>query len=84
MDDYLGSHPNAAGAAHLAVDIVTVHKACCFEMRAWTSNDPAALSLIPKELRGDASTDIYLPPNNEVGVLGVKWNPCQDALRRLV
>ncbi|XP_061717583.1 uncharacterized protein LOC133525312 [Cydia pomonella] len=80
MDDYLGSHSNVADAAQLAVDIITVHKKCGFEMRAWTSNHPEALSLVPKELRSDATSDVYLPPSSDVGVLGVKWNPRQDFL----
>ncbi|XP_063390115.1 uncharacterized protein LOC134675735 [Cydia fagiglandana] len=80
MDDYLGSHTNVADAAQLAADVVTVHKNCGFEMRAWTSNHPEALSLVPKELRSDATSDVYLPPSSDVGVLGVKWNPRQDLL----
>ncbi|XP_061717619.1 uncharacterized protein LOC133525351 [Cydia pomonella] len=80
MDDYLGSHSNVADAAQLAVDVITVHKKCGFEMRAWTSNHPEALSIVPKELRSDATSDVYLPPSSDVGVLGVKWNPRQDFL----
>ncbi|XP_047995957.1 uncharacterized protein LOC125233858 isoform X2 [Leguminivora glycinivorella] len=49
-------------------------------MRSWTSNHPEALSLVPKELRSDATSDVYLPPSSDVGVLGVKWNPRLDCL----
>ncbi|XP_052747991.1 uncharacterized protein LOC113519231 [Galleria mellonella] len=79
MDDYLGSHPNVTDAAQVASDIIMVHKACGFEMRAWTSNNSQALSLVPKELRSEATSDVYLPPNNDVGILGVKWNPFHDS-----
>ncbi|KAL4718453.1 hypothetical protein ACJJTC_000465, partial [Scirpophaga incertulas] len=33
-----------------------------------------------QELRSYSDSEVYLPPNSEVGVLGVKWNPSQDLL----
>ncbi|XP_073961416.1 uncharacterized protein [Choristoneura fumiferana] len=81
MDDYLGSYPSIADAAQLAADVITVHKAGGFEMRAWTSNHQEALSFVPKEFRSVSTSDVSLPLSSEVGVLGVKWNPGQDLLR---
>ncbi|XP_059051883.1 uncharacterized protein LOC131846565 [Achroia grisella] len=80
MDDYLGSHSNVTEAAQIASDIITVHKTCGFEMRGWISNNSQALSLVPKNLRSESNSDVYLPPNNDVGILGVKWNPLHDSL----
>lgn len=80
MDDYIGSEFELSDAARLASDIVTVHKSCSFEMRSWVSNVPEALNLVPKELHSDSNADVRLPPNSDVGALGVKWNPFDDTL----
>ncbi|KAL0883911.1 hypothetical protein ABMA27_015979 [Loxostege sticticalis] len=81
MDDYIGSEFDLDHASRLASEIVTVHKSGGFEMRSWISNVPEALALVPKELHSDSgAADVNLPPDHDVGALGVKWNPFNDTL----
>ncbi|KAI5638198.1 hypothetical protein NE865_09144 [Phthorimaea operculella] len=57
--------PDVGVASRLASEIVQVHGACGFEMRAWISNDVRALSQVPKELWAEAADDVDLPPNKD-------------------
>ncbi|KAL4719155.1 hypothetical protein ACJJTC_013681 [Scirpophaga incertulas] len=46
---------NKKETSRLATDIVEIHKRGGFEMRGWVSNQPRALSQLPKELLSDLS-----------------------------
>lgn len=81
MDDYVDSIDSVDEAAQLAADIVTIHKAACMEMRGWTSNNCAALSLISPNLRAARPSGVDPTATlNDTKVLGVVWNPENDLI----
>lgn len=81
MDDYLGSLDNIEEAAKITRDIVFIHKQACLEMRGWVSNEPAALKLIPSDLRHQQNSEVSLGsfPEN-VRTLGLIWHPATDTI----
>ncbi|XP_052752379.1 uncharacterized protein LOC128200994 [Galleria mellonella] len=81
MDDYIDSLDDIDEAAQLASDIITVHKAACFEMRGWISNEPTALKLVPEDLRAVQPLEIDVCNSvTNVRALGMSWNPATDNL----
>ncbi|XP_073954820.1 uncharacterized protein [Choristoneura fumiferana] len=85
MDDCITSLDDVCDAAKLAADIYTIHSRAGFEMRGWTSNDPLALSLLPKESLLEATTikdvDIDLGRlATPVRTLGLIWQPAHDVI----
>ncbi|XP_052758522.1 uncharacterized protein LOC128202383 [Galleria mellonella] len=81
MDDFIGSVDDIEVAARLAGDIVDIHSRCGFEMRAWISNKPEALRLVPSVLRKDGETSVNLDINKATTrVLGLFWNPVNDSI----
>ena len=76
MDDCTCSLDDVHTAAHLARDVITVHKAAGFDIRAWISNDTRVLSFVPKDLWANPDAEVNLL--SDVSTLGLKWNPAHD------
>ncbi|XP_063365858.1 uncharacterized protein LOC134654324 [Cydia amplana] len=85
MDDCITSLDDVGKAAKLAADIYTVHAHAGFEMRGWTSNNPSALSLLPKESLLEVphftNVDVELGRlATPVRTLGLIWQPANDLI----
>lgn len=78
MDDFLGSMDDAQEASQLAADIITIHRSAGMEMRGWVSNEPAALTGVPEDLRAATPKNIDVGPENIVRTLGLIWHPQSD------
>lgn len=79
MDDFISSFDSLDDASRIAGEVLIIHSKCSFEMRAWISNDINALSCVPKDLWACPDADVQIP-NQDIGALGVKWNPLSDML----
>ncbi|XP_063541585.1 uncharacterized protein LOC134750352 [Cydia strobilella] len=86
MDDCIVSLNSVDEAAKLAAEITNIHKHAGFEMRAWTSNNPSALRLLPKESLAEvpvASNDVDVDLGRltaPVRTLGLIWQPVSDKI----
>lgn len=86
MDDCIVSLDSIDEAAKLAAEIYYIHRHAGFEMRAWASNEPSALSLLPKESLVEvpvASHDVDVDLGHlttPVRTLGLIWQPVADTI----
>lgn len=80
-DDYIDSFTTTEAAAKSMKEITDIHKQGGFEIRNWTSNDPAVCDLAPKESLSEACVRLNFQEKElSVGTLGLLWYPSTDCL----
>ncbi|XP_023953383.2 uncharacterized protein LOC112057126 [Bicyclus anynana] len=78
MDDYLQSFATTKEAIKICNEVDLIHKSGGFELRQWTSNEPAVI----KKFNSDSPDNVNLGDQDKYGkTLGMIWQTNNDALR---